>query len=125
LDLSLRQRFEAQDVIIHSNKLSLLPAVFFDRDLPQSFIEDQPGSPSDTLAPATRQVLHLQAEKDIQSATRNSKRAWYIIYQRSIDEYKARGYPTHPDLEYLNSQYTLESEEKWGSLQVLLYTKKP
>jgi len=123
LDISLRQRVESQDVIVHSNKLSALPAILFDSDLSQSFIGDQPGSRTDTLAPATQQVLNVRAEKDIQSVTRNAKRVWYIIYQRSIDEYQASGYPTHPDIEYLDSQYNLESEESWDGIQVLLYTK--
>ncbi len=124
LDSSLRQRMESRDVIVHSNKLSVLPAIFFDRSLPQSFIGDPPGSATDTLAPATQQVLNILAEKDIRSATKNSKRVWYIIYQRAMDEYEARGRSTYPDLEYLNSQYTLELEENWDGLQVFLYTKK-
>ena len=125
LDMSLRQRMEPQDVIIHSNKLSMIPAMLFDRGLSQSFIGDQPGSSTDTLAPATQQVLNIKAEENIQSAARNAERVWYIIYQRSIVEYQAGGYPTHPDIQYLDSQYRLKSEEHWDGLQVLLYTKKP
>jgi hypothetical protein len=123
LDASLRDRIEPQDVIVHSNKLSMLPAMFFDRDLSQSFIGDQPGSRTDTLAPATQQVLNIRAEKDIQTATKNANRVWYIIYQRAIDEHKASGNPTHPDLEYLDSQYSLDSEESWDGLRVFLYSK--
>jgi mannosyltransferase len=123
LDLSLQQRIEPQDVIVHSNKLSMLPAMLFDRELPQSFIRDQPGSRTDTLALATQEVLGIKAESDIQSVTRNTQRVWYIIYQRSIDEYKAGGLPTHPDIEYLDSQYYLKSEESWDGLRVFLYTK--
>ncbi len=125
LDLSLQERMEPQDVILHSNKLSMLPALLFDRKLPQSFIGDPPGSRVDTLASATQQVLGIKSESDIQSATSNTKRVWYIIYQRSLEEYKANGSPTHPDLEYLDSQYDLKSEETWDGLRVLLYTKKP
>jgi mannosyltransferase len=125
LDRSLQQRLEPGDVIVHSNKLSVLPAIFFDRDLSQSFIGDQPGSNTDTLAPATQQVLGIEAENDIRAATRNAERVWYIIYQRSIEEYKAGGNPTHPDIEFLDSQYDLESEENWDGLRVLLYSKKP
>ena len=125
LDISLQQRIEPQDVIVHSNKLSMLPAMLFDRKLPQSFIGDQPGSRTDTLAVATQQVLGIEARSDIQSATKNAERIWYIIYQRSIDEYKAGGFPTHPDMEYLESQYYLKSEESWDGLRVFLYTKQP
>jgi uncharacterized membrane protein len=125
LDISLQQRLEAEDLIVHSNKLSMLPAMLFDRDLPQVFIGDPPGSRTDTLASATQQVLGIKATSDIQSATRNAERVWYIIYQRSIEEYKAGGNPTHPDIKYLDSHFDLKSEENWDGLRVLLYTKKP
>ena len=125
IDISLQQRMEPQDVILHSNKLTMLPALFFDRKLPQTFIGDPPGSPTDTLAPATQQVLGIQAESDIQSATRDAKRVWYIIYQRSIEEYQANGSLTHPDIRYLDSHYNLISDETWDGLRLLLYAQKP
>ena len=125
LDLSLQERMEPQDVVVHSNKLSVLPAILFDRKLSQSFIGDPPGSRTDSLASATQQVLGIKSESNIQSATRNAERVWYIIYERSIEEQKAIGSPTLPDLEYLDSQYDLKSEETWDGLRVLLYTKKP
>jgi hypothetical protein len=125
LDQSLRERIEPHDVIVHSNKLSLLPALLFDRELPQSFIGDPPGSPTDTLAPATQQVLNIEAEKDIVSATGDAQRVWYIIYKRSLEEYQAHGSSTHPDLEYLDAHYTLEFVENWDGLQIFLYTREP
>lgn len=125
LDTSLHQRLEARDVIVHSNKLSILPAIFFDRDLPQSFIADVRGSPTDTLAPATQEVLKVHSVKNIQSATQNADRVWYIVYQAAIDEYIERGNSTHPDIEYLDTRYSLKSAESWDGLKVLLYTKQP
>ncbi|MGZ9226452.1 MAG: hypothetical protein ACXW4M_12945, partial [Anaerolineales bacterium] len=125
LDHSLRERIEPRDVIVHSNKLSVLPALLFERALPQSFIGDLPGSRIDTLAPATQQVLNIKAENDILTATENANRIWYIIFERAIEEYKAGGYPTHPDIQFLDSHYNLDSEENWGSLRVFLYTKAP
>lgn len=103
----------------------MLPAMLFDQDLPQSFIGDPPGSGADTLALATQKVLGISAEQNIQSATQNADRVWYIIYQRAIEEQKAGERSTHPDIEYLNSKYHLKSEESWNGLQVLLYTNEP
>lgn len=124
LDRSLRQRMEPQDLIIHSNKLTVLPAMLYDHSLPHSFIGDLPGSPADTLAPATQEVLNIEAEKDIRSATKNANRVWYIIFESALDDYKAGGYPTHPDIQFLDSHYNLTSEESWGGLRVFLYTKE-
>ncbi len=125
LDQALRERIEPQDVIVHSNKLTMLPAIFFDRDLQQSFIGDEPGSPADTLAAATQEVLNIQAEEGIESATRNAKQVWYIIFARSIEEYQMGGHKTYPDLEYLDANYHLESAESWDGLQVFFYTEDP
>lgn len=125
LNTSLQQRAESRDVIVHSNKLSVLPAILFDRKLSQSFIGDPPGSRTDTLASATQEVLGIHAERDIQSAVKDANRVWYVIYDRSIAEYQAAGYKTHPDIEYLASQFQLQSEESWDGLQVFLYTKRP
>jgi len=125
LDRSLRERVKAQDVIVHSNKLTMLPAIFFDPTLSQSFIRDEPGSPADTLAAATQQVLGIRAETSIESATRNASKVWYIIYRRSVAELKAAGHKTYPDLEYLDANYTLQSVEDWDGLQLYIYTKRP
>ncbi|MCI0552229.1 MAG: glycosyltransferase family 39 protein, partial [Anaerolineae bacterium] len=125
LNQSLRERSEPQDVIIHSNKLTFLPAIYHDPELSQTFIGDLPGSRTDTLAPATQEVLGVHGQADIQTAIGNSERIWYIIYQRSLDEYRDGGASTHPDIEYLTSQYTLELQETWDGLQVYLYSKEP
>jgi hypothetical protein len=103
----------------------MLPALLFDRELSQSFIGDEPESSTDTLAAATQQVLHIQAEESIETATRHARRVWYIIYARSIAEYQAAGHRTHPDLEYLDSRYSLQSMEDWDGLQVFLYMEIP
>ncbi len=125
LGQSLRERFDTQSVIVHSNKLSMLPAMLFDRDLAQSFIGDEPGSPADTLAVATQEVLNIKAEDNIKSATIGAKRVWYIIYAHSIAEYKAGEQRTHPDLEYLDANYSLQFVENWDGLQLFLYSTEP
>jgi len=125
LDISLKNRLEPGDVIVHSNKLTMLPAMLFDRDLPQKFIADLPGSGADTLAPATQQVLGIEAEPDIAAATTGAERVWYIIYQRAIEELEANGGARHPDLEYLDSKFVLAAQEGWDGLQVFFYEKQP
>lgn len=125
LDASLSQRLQSQDVIVHSGKFSMLPAMLFDRVLPQSFIGDPPGSRGDTLAPATQEVLHIRAVNDIHAAVGNAQRVWYVIYQRAMDEYKTGGGSTYPDLQYLDANYNLSLEENWDGLRVFLFTKEP
>jgi hypothetical protein len=121
LDASLETRLLQGDVILHSNKLSLLPAVYFDRDLKQEFLADQPGSGSDTLAPATQQVLGLNESASIETATPGAARVWFIVFQKALDESAASGLAEDPDLAWLSGNFQLENVETWGPLQVYIY----
>jgi hypothetical protein len=123
LDKSFDKAFSPGDLIVHSNKLSMLPSVYYDRTLPQTYIADDPGSGSDTLALSTQQVLGLEAQPDIQTATHNAKRIWFLIFDKSEQEYIQAGYPHHPQLTWLLEHYSLEEVKNWGELKVYLFSK--
>ena len=125
LDASLREQIQPGDAIIHSSKLSLLPAAYFDRTLPQIFIADPPGGSTDTLAETTREVLGLTTASDVESATRDARRVWFVIFKKSIEEARAAGAATHPHLQYLNQHFKLIATEEWGELQVYLFERQP
>ncbi len=125
VDEDIQSRLAPGDVVIHSSKLSMLPAVYFDRKLPQTFIGDPPGSPEDTLAPATQKVLGVQAQPDIQTAAGSAPRVWFLIFDESIQEYVDAGYSTHPQLAWLTQHYSLAGKRQWGTLQVYLFSKAP
>ena len=71
---SLESRREANDAIVHSNKLSFLPMVYHDRTLPETYIADPAGSGVDTLAISTQRVLGLEASPDLASAVGEASR---------------------------------------------------
>jgi hypothetical protein len=123
MDAYLNKNRQAGDVVVHSNKLSLLPAIYFDRGLPQEFVADAPGSQSDTLAPSTQEVLGVAERPDIEDASYQATRIWLVIFKRSIDEYIRAGYPTHSHVAWLNEHYRLDHEEDWGSLKLYMYTR--
>lgn len=121
----IARQIEPEDVIVHSNKLSLLPAMYYARSLHQEFIGDPPGSGTDTLARATQDVLGIEASPNIASAIGQAPRVWYVIYQRSIDEMMSQGQSTHPDLVYLGTRYQLEEQQEWNGLIMYLFIEKP
>ena len=122
---SLAEQLEDGDVIVHSNKLSLLPLVYVNRDLPQSYVVDPPGVSSDTLGISTQQVLGLQAEPSIDAAAGQAGRVWLLIFSRAIQEYQDAGYDTHPHLVWMESHYPYQSVERWGDLLVYRFSKSP
>jgi hypothetical protein len=123
LDASLETRLQPGDVILHSNKLSLLPAVYFDRALKQEFLADQPGSGSDTLAPATQQVLGIAESASLESATNAASRVLFIIFQKALDESSMAGQDEDPNLKWLDAHFKLENLETWGPLLLYVYTR--
>ncbi len=123
IDQTIYNEMMPGDIVLHSSKLSYLPSFYFNRDLPQGYIIDPPGSTVDTLAPSTRDILGLTGYEDIKSATADSSRVWFIIYQASIDEYTTQGSTNHPHLEYLESELTLVSVEKQDDITVYLFSK--
>jgi hypothetical protein len=120
LGQSIQPRLNEGDVVIHSSKLSYLPAFYFDRSLPQGFILDPAGSSVDTLSPATQRILNLHSFTDMETATSERERVWFVIYQQSVDEYTGAG-KTHPHLEYLAGNFTLDSIESMGDLKIYIY----
>ena len=125
LDQSIRTRFMPGDVIIHSNKLTYMPSYYFDRNLTQSFLIDPPGSPTDTLSEVTLEILHISDQKEIEIASANARRLWFIIFIQSLDEFKSQGFQTHPDLDYLKNNFILTSAETFDDVRLYLYTRPP
>jgi 4-amino-4-deoxy-L-arabinose transferase-like glycosyltransferase len=121
MQAGIQERLEPGDLIIHSSKLSYLPLLYFDQNMPQGYVIDPPGSNVDTLAPATREILKLRDYENLETATEGASRVWFVIYQQSIDEFKLQGRATHPHLEYLDETFTLESVEIWDDLRLYLY----
>jgi 4-amino-4-deoxy-L-arabinose transferase-like glycosyltransferase len=125
LDAFLKDRYQLGDVIVHSSKLSMLPAFYFDPTLPQVFIADPPGGSNDTLAPATQKILGINSEPDLVAATKGASRIWFIILTRSIEEFTAAGAATHPQLQYLEITDKLDLHETWGGVELYLFLNKP
>ncbi len=123
LNSTIEQKLEKGDLIIHSSKLSYLPAYYFNPSLPQGFILDPPNSNVDTLAPATREILRVRDFETIEEAAGKAGRIWFVIYKTSIEEYTSQGYATHPHLEYLDENFQLKSVVDMDDLKLYLYER--
>ena len=119
LDQALSQRIQPGDIIVHANKLTYLPALYFNPSLPQVFIIDEPGSKSDSLAPATRSVLGLREAADAGAVAGGAQRIWFVIFQKEIDDDISSTGSGPASLQYLEDTQRFVSKEAWG--EVLLY----
>lgn len=123
INVSLQRQMQPGDVIVHSSKLSYLPAHVYSPDLPQAFIMDPPGSAVDTLSADIRKKWNLTEYANIASASENAKRVWLIIFEQSIEEFTAQGRATHPHLEYLQENFSLQTLETRDDLQIYLFIR--
>jgi mannosyltransferase len=123
LDRELARVVRPGDVILHSNKLTAIPAVYYDPALPHQFLADPPGSGSDTLAPATQQVLGLVAEPDAAAAVGDARRVFFIIFEREEDEYQSLGEAGPPALNWLEDSFVPVYAQSWNDLVVYEFSR--
>ncbi len=124
LNEHLAENSTEADVILHANKLTMLPMVYYGRDLPQRYLADPPDSGADTLAPATQEILGLIAEADIDTAVGNAWRIRFVIFEKAIEEYQHLGYSIHPQIQWLNSHFKQTEISNWGDLLVFEFIKE-
>lgn len=105
-------------VVLHSNKITMLPAFYYDESLPHTYIADSPGAGSDTLALPTQEALGLFAQPDAISAVGDAQQVFFVMFAREIDEYEALGAITHPHLSWLIENYSLEEQTAWDDLSL-------
>ncbi|TKJ31119.1 MAG: hypothetical protein CEE40_02360 [Chloroflexi bacterium B3_Chlor] len=116
----LRTHYQAGDAIIHDNKLSFFPSHYYDRGLAQEYVGDAPGSPADTLALPTQEVLGLFAQPDVSQALGDARRVWFVAFQRALDEAEELGEP-NPSKAWLDGQYRLTTTHRFNDLNIYLY----
>jgi len=117
----LGENYQSGDAIVHDNKLTFFPCHYYDRELPQAFMADPPGSGSDTLALATQEALGLLASQNMEEATAGSQRVWFVIFQRAFGEYEGLGYPQPPHKTWLEERYRLVETVTFNDLNIYLY----
>jgi len=116
----LRENYRPGDAIVHDNKLTFFPCYYYDRELPQTFVADPPGSGSDTLALPTQEALGLFAQ-EIEAATAGYDRVWLVIFDQAVAEYQAAGYPDHPHLTWLKAHYRPSDVVHFNDLSLYLF----
>lgn len=111
------------DVILHDNKLSYFPSVFYDSMLPQVFLMDETGSHNDTLAPKTQKAIEIYPKKDLEVAVGTSRHVFFIAFERAITEFASVGDGEHPVLQKLRDGWITGKETHFGDLIVFEFSR--
>jgi len=126
-DAYLADHLEAGDVIVHGNKITALPMIYYDRDVSQTYVRDIPGSGSDTLGLPTQQALGLIAKPCMAEAAGGAPRVWYVTFDRLEDE-MIELVEENPDdarydsLRWLRAHYSQSMITSFNDLDLYLFT---
>lgn len=118
LDQYLRGQLTSGEVILHSNKITALPAVYYDPTLPHRYLADPAGSASDTLALPTQRVLGWIADIDAASAARDQSGVWFVQFRQERDDYRELGFVTPPPLDWLERNFEQITFLALGDLEI-------
>ena len=110
------------DIVVHMNKLSALPMIYYDRELTQRYIQDVPGSSEDTLALPTQEVLNIMGEACIAQAVQDADSVWFVVFERVAQQYEAVGRTDLSDtIAWLDENFSFENQYDFNDLQVYHY----
>lgn len=113
--------------IVHGNKITGLPMVYYGEELPQHYVRDIPDIGSDTLAPATQQMLGFVAEPCVATAAAGAAIVWYVAFEQFAGEMENL-VAEDPDLArydslgWLQAHYAAVERQSVGDLDLYRFT---
>ncbi len=118
----LKNQIQPGDVIVYENKLIYFPSNFYNPDLPQKFIADEPGSFNDTYAYQSQVAMQIIPDPDIASAVVDKNSVYFVVFEQTIQEYQSVKME-HPGIHWLTENYSLNEENRIGDLIVYHYER--
>ena len=112
------------DRIVHDNKLSFFPFHYYQPGMPQVFIADEPGSGNDTYARGSQEAMQLFPVEDIETAIGTSERVYFVVFTRTIQEYRDLGEADHPYLTWLRQNYNQVDRRSYHDLEVFQFVHR-
>jgi 4-amino-4-deoxy-L-arabinose transferase-like glycosyltransferase len=112
----------AGETVLHSNKITAFPAIYYSTGLEHDYLADPSGSGSDTLAPATQEVLEHFAYDNVSQATEGKPGIWFVVFNQEIEDYAAAGIDFHPALSELEKTYLFADRFQLDDLQLIHFS---
>ncbi|NMB69386.1 MAG: hypothetical protein GYA20_11565 [Chloroflexi bacterium] len=119
---ALQNTIQAGEIIIHDNKLSYFPGHFYQPDLAQVFLPDDPGSSNDTYALQSQQAMQIFPAPNLETAVGNADGVYFVVFSRAIEEYQAAG-EDHPAIAWLEARFHQTGQTAFNDLLLLHYQR--
>lgn len=114
--------FSSEVTIIHDNKLSFFPTMFYEERDNTFYLKDQAGSPNDTLAFDSQLAMGYVASENIEQYL-ELDRLVFIVFQKTLDEY-GQSNLDHPVVATLRNEYKEIEEFFIGDIVVYSLEEK-
>jgi 4-amino-4-deoxy-L-arabinose transferase-like glycosyltransferase len=114
--------FSPEVTVIHDNKLSFFPTMFYDERVNTFYLKDPIGSPNDTLAFDSQLAMGYVASENIEPYL-ELDRLVFVVYQKTLDEYNQNNL-NHPVVEVLRNVYKEIEEFYIGDIVVYKFEEK-
>lgn len=109
--------------IVHDNKLSFFPMLYYLPDADQVFLPDEPGSSNDTLAIASQEVMGIYPENGIEDAAGGQVSIAFVVFTKAIDEYNQKGLGQHPTLAWLSERFHYQKMTRFQDLEIYYFDR--
>lgn len=116
------ENFGPEMVIVHDNKLSFFPTMVYEERDNTYYLQDQAGSPNDTLAFDSQLAMDYIARENIGQFLELDSLV-FVVFQKTLDEYFQNNL-YHPVIEVLQNEYKEIEEFYIGDIVVFLLEEK-
>ncbi len=116
------ETYEPLENVIHDNKLSFFPTMFYGERQNTYYLKDLKGSPNDTLAFPSQKAIGYIANENIDEFL-NRESIVFVVFKDTLDEYAENNLP-HPVLANLQKWYAEEHDYSIGDLLIIEFGDK-
>jgi hypothetical protein len=116
------ESFSPEVAIIHDNKLSFFPTMFYEERDNTFYLKDPTGSPNDTLAFDSQLAMGYVASENIEQYL-ELDRLVFVVFQKTLDEYFQNNLD-HPVVEVLRKEYKEIEDFYVGDIVVYKFEEK-
>lgn len=108
--------------IVHDNKLSFFPTMFYYEQSNQYYLPDEPGSPNDTLAKGSQTAIGFEATNQMDDFLQMDNLI-FIVFQQTLEEYRSQGID-HPVIEKIKGEFGNNYKQEFIGDIIVFYFEK-
>ena len=119
----LESEVEPETLILHDNKLSGMPSLYYSDNLNQKFLPDEPGSHNDTYAFGSQEAMQIFPLRNLHEGIDGVEHFYFIVFAKTLNEYQEMGEDQHPQIEAILQEFDLDNKINFGDLEIWEFSR--